>query len=216
MALSQSHARMTKALPWQVRPNYHIDEFSTGADPAAGPQPEAADATDAEDPMPQGNAMRSKKRQPAKDGPRAWAPSERRRASGPIPRALHPAIPRGCRRGAAHASHRDRRLAAYLTHPAGVAAPRRRHGEGRSAGRCHCHLSQILPRGGRNLGRGICTRPWREPSLDQWLNQTPGMVGRAASARAGIAPANAAGNVLCVTGMGAPRITGKVVRHGNR
>ena len=149
-------------------------------------------------------------------GPELGAPRAPARVRPPFP---EPSILRsagGCRRGAAHASHRDRRLAAHLTRPAGVAVPRRRHGEDRSASRCHCRLSQILPRGGRKLGRGICTRPWREPSLDQWLNQTPGMVGRAASARAGSRRASAAGNVLCVTWMGAPRITGKVVRHGNR
>ena len=145
-------------------------------------------------------------------GPEPGRPASAGARQAPIPRALHPAIPRGCRRGAAHASHRDRRLAAHLTRPAGVAVPRRRHGEDRSASRCHCRLSQILPRGGRKLGRGICTRArgvnHRCPSGSNGR--------RAASARAGIAPANAAGNVLCVTGMGAPRITGKVVRHGNR
>jgi hypothetical protein len=36
MALSQSHARNDKSAYVQGRPNYHIDEFSTGADPALG------------------------------------------------------------------------------------------------------------------------------------------------------------------------------------
>jgi hypothetical protein len=197
MALSGSHARIDKSAHVHVRPNYHIDEFSTGGGPSPRAQPEAS------------AQKRRRSRKPSKRlpcgstgpqarGPLAPAPFKLRlRAAG----ALAVALPWRCPRqpGAGSVFRCPRRCLVLC----------RAGGKGSDLPASLTSIGSPKPAPvGESSGVGSTSsrkmRASRRPMAAASRRAMPGAHGIAGGA-------SAAGNVLCVPWRWSHRQTSKVV-----